>query len=90
MHKSNHPDVITFVTEIVHVNWDSIFGICVFETLVDVCCTHFLEPWLEGVLNELSREHTLNVILVGDVPTKVLKIVLCEFILLSRLFYLYR
>jgi len=62
------------------VNGDAIPAICVLQSLADVLRICPSIPCYEGVLDELSRKHSIDVILVGNVPSEVLEISLCEFL----------
>ena len=57
----------------------------VLQLLCQSICRGVLEPGRESVLCELSRQFVREVVLVGNVPTKVCQVMLSELFLLASL-----
>lgn len=62
----------------------------VLQLLGESFCCGIPEPGWEGVLCELSSQFVRNVVLVGNVPTEVCQVMLCELFLLASLLNLDR
>lgn len=59
------------------------FTLGVLQFLCQSVCRGVPEPGREGVLCELSGQFVWEVVLVGNVPTEVCQVMLCELFLLA-------